>query len=136
MTSWAEIQQQVQQRAADRCEYCRMHQSLQGATFHVEHVVPQSHGGSSQFDNLAWACPSCNLHKSNRVELEIGEEIVPFFNPRRDDWNNHFRWDGYQITGLTQTGRATVEALLLNHDRRVQIRQAEELFDLFPPQDD
>ena len=28
----------VRARAGDRCEYCRMHQSLQGATFHVEHV--------------------------------------------------------------------------------------------------
>lgn len=32
MTSWPEIQQQVAQRATGRCEYCRMHQSLQGAT--------------------------------------------------------------------------------------------------------
>jgi len=43
----------VEARAAGRCAYCRMHQSLQGATFHVEHVVPQARGGHSQLDNLA-----------------------------------------------------------------------------------
>ena len=43
----------VRSRAGDRCEYCRMHQSLQGATFHVEHVRPASAGGPSSPDNLA-----------------------------------------------------------------------------------
>jgi hypothetical protein len=32
-------------------------------------------------------------------------------------------------------GRATVFALDLNHPRRLLIREAEELFDLFPPTD-
>ena len=56
---------EVEQRAAGRCEYCRMHQSLQGATFHVEHIVPTVLGGSSTLSNLAWACPGCNLQKSD-----------------------------------------------------------------------
>ena len=42
----------VQERADQRCEYCRMHQSLQGATFHVEHIVPSSRGGVSASDYL------------------------------------------------------------------------------------
>jgi hypothetical protein len=37
MTSWTEFGRQVEQRAVGRCEYCKMHQTLQGATFHVEH---------------------------------------------------------------------------------------------------
>ena len=37
---------EVEQRAEWRCEYCRMHQSLPGATFHVEHIVPTVQGGS------------------------------------------------------------------------------------------
>jgi len=134
----SEIDRQVQQRAAGRCEYCRMHQSLQGATFHVEHIMPRSRGGLSQLDNLAWACPSCNLHKSDRVEVPLPDtdEMVPLFNPRGDNWQDHFRWDGYHITGLTAIGRATVDALYFNHDRRLKIREAEELFELFPPHDD
>ena len=135
MTSRRAIERHVEARAVDRCEYCRMHQSLQGATFHVEHVIPLSRGGHSQIDNLAWACPSCNLHKANRIdaiEPDTGNR-VPLFNPRSDDWEEHFRWDGYRIVGQTLIGRATVATLELNHPRRIQIRQAEQLFDLFPP---
>ncbi len=54
--SWAERQRIVSDRAGQRCEYCRMHQDLQGAVFHVEHIVPKSGGGSDELDNLAWAC--------------------------------------------------------------------------------
>jgi len=114
-----------------------MHQSLQGATFHIEHIVPQSRGGHTRLDNLAWACPGCNLHKANRVKSndpESGNQ-VPLFNPRVDNWNAHFRWDGYRVVGLTPIGRTTVAALDLNHPRRIQIREAEELFALFPPTD-
>jgi hypothetical protein len=35
--------------------------------------------------------------------------------------------------GQTPIGQATVAALALNHPRRLQIRQAEALFELFPP---
>ena len=45
MTFSIETLRLVSTRAGDRCEYCRMHQSLQGATFHVEHIVPRSRGG-------------------------------------------------------------------------------------------
>ena len=125
----------VEQRAAGRCEYCRMHQSLQGATFHVEHIIPRSRGGTSELQNLAWACPGCNLHKSNRVEVsaEPSGAVVRLFHPRRDVWDEHFCWQGLQIIGLTSTGQATIETLLFNNPRRIKIREAESLFKLFPP---
>jgi hypothetical protein len=113
-----------------------MHQSLQGATFHIEHIVPSSAGGSDGADNLALACPSCNLGKSNRVRVTDPqtEQEVPLFNPRADRWSDHFAWDeGWRIAGLTPTGRATVAALDFNHPRRLLIREAEEYFNLFPP---
>ncbi len=78
--------------------------------------------------------PSCNLHKANRIDAvdpDTGNK-VPLFNPRSGHWDEHFRWDGYRIVGQTPIGRATVAALELNHPRRIQMRQAEELFDLHP----
>jgi HNH endonuclease len=135
VTGWADVVREVVARAGERCEYCRMHQALQGATFHVEHTVPSSRGGTDDLANLAWACPACNLHKSDRtsaVDPDSGA-VVPLFNPRTDRWAEHFRWDGYEIRGITPTGRAAVFALDLNHPRRVMIRRAEEMFDLFPP---
>ena len=132
--SWAEVVRFVEARAKQRCEYCRMHQSLQGATFHLEHVVPRSRGGSDDPDNLALACPGCNLHKSDRMEVADPDSnaTVPLFNPRKDRWAEHFRWEGYRTIGLTVIGRATAFALDLNHPRRILIRRAEELFELFP----
>jgi hypothetical protein len=115
-----------------------MHQSIQGATFHLEHVIPRSRGGSSDLDNLAWACPSCNLHKADRVEGADPEtlKVTSLFNPRHDRWTDHFEWRDFEIVGLTPTGRVTATALHLNHSRRLLIRQAETAFGLFPPDAD
>jgi hypothetical protein len=135
--TWEEVARLVETRAGQRCEYCRMHQSLQGASFHIEHIIPRSGGGSDNPDNLALACPSCNLHKSDRTEVtdpDSGEK-TQLFNPRRNRWRDHFRWDDYQIVGLTPIGRASVAALDFNHPRRLLIRHAEELLELLPPDD-
>ena len=37
-------------------------------------------------------------------------ETVPLFNPRTHRWDEHFRWEGYYLTGLTPIGRATIRA--------------------------
>jgi hypothetical protein len=136
MTSRAELERLAANRAADRCEYCLMHQSLQGARFHLEHIVPTTRGGNTELQNLAWACPSCNLRKSDRVQVVDPEcdGTVPLFNPRSHSWNEHFAWDDYHIVGLSSIGVATIVALDLNHPRRVRIRQAEQIFGLFPPE--
>ncbi len=135
MKSSSDLAQAVQERAAGRCEYCLMHQALQGATFHVEHVVPRSRGGNSRLDNLAWSCPGCNLRKSDRIQAidPTSGEFIPLFNPRIDHWQDHFSWDDREIVALTPVGRATLNALELNHPRRLLIRQAEGQFKLFPP---
>ncbi len=125
MTSLSEFSRAVERCAAGRGEYCRMHQSLQGATFHVEHIILRSRGGKSEIENLAWACLGCNFHKSNRVEVTApdDQEPVPPFHPRRHEWDEHFCSEGYQVIGITRIGRATVETLVLNHERRIKIRQ-------------
>lgn len=133
--SWAELVESVKNRAGQRCEYCRMHQALQGATFHVEHIVSRSAGGPTESENLALACPSCNFHKSDRVQVAdpASGEAVKLFHPRQDQWANHFSWQEYRVVGKTSIGRATVEALSMNEERHIFIRQAEEQFGLFPP---
>lgn len=136
MSARRDLELAVEQRAGGRCEYCRMHQSLQGASFHVEHATPRSKGGSDGLDNLAWACPSCNLRKSDRtaaVDPDVGI-TAPLFNPRRDRWDQHFTWLEYQVFGVTSIGRATVTALEFNAPRRLLIRQVELAFGLFPPE--
>jgi hypothetical protein len=131
----ADLDRKVRRRAKDRCEYCRIHQSLQGATFHVEHIVPTRHGGETCLENLALACPSCNLQKSDRLLVLDSDSAthVRLYHPRLDDWAEHFCWDGFAATGVTDIGRATVSALDFNHPRRLRIREAESRFGLFPP---
>src|SRR4051812_45331434 len=92
---------QVERRAKDRCEYCLMHQQLQGATFHIEHIVPESSGGPDELSNLCLACPSCNLHKSDRTVVTDPETgaLVPLFHPRHNQWSDHFEWQDYQLFG-------------------------------------
>ena len=78
---------------------------------------------------------SCNLHKADRTTSHANPDTaaVAFFNPRSDVWTEHFEWDDYTLVGKTEAGRVTIQALDLNHERRIKIRQAEQLFGLFPP---
>jgi hypothetical protein len=68
-------------------------------------------------ENLALACPGRNLHKAGRVSAidPVTEEEVQLFHPILQLWSDHFRFKGYQVDGLTAVGRATVDALDLNH---------------------
>ncbi len=62
--SWAERQRIVSARAGQRCEYCRMHQELQGAVFHVEHLVA-----------------ALNLNHERRVRIRHVEARFGLFSP-------------------------------------------------------
>jgi HNH endonuclease len=106
-----------------------------GATFHVEHVIPVSLDGRSILANLVLACPSCNLHKSNRIKAidPQTQEEVALFHPRHDDWGQHFGFVDFTIVGKTKCARATIDLLNLNHSRKLKVREAEALFELFPP---
>jgi len=49
--------------------------------------------------------------------------LVPFFNPRTQEWAVHFVWEGVRIRPLTAEGRVTVKILRLNDTDRVTERQ-------------
>ncbi|WP_437785618.1 HNH endonuclease [Sorangium sp. So ce1097] len=66
----AALQRRVRERAANRCEYCRLSQAGQEATFHVDHVQPRQEGGLTTLENLALACVSCSLRKGARTHGE------------------------------------------------------------------
>ena len=93
--------------------------------FHVEHVVPRQHKGSSDIENLALACPKCNLNKGTNlttVDPETGL-VVPIFNPRLDNWTDHFRLSSGTVIGITDIGRATVRLLRMNVLKRIELRK-------------
>lgn len=117
----------VRRRASDRCEYCTIHQEDEPFfRYQVEHIIPRKHNGADGLDNLALACPPCNLHKGSNIagiDPEAGA-IVPLFHPRRDQWKEHFRMEQGWIIGRTPVGRATLEVLQRNRAFRVEIRRA------------
>lgn len=135
MSVTEELSRTVRARAGGRCQYCLMHESLQGATFHIEHIIPKCKGGRTDLGNLALACPACNLHKAGKVAVidPSGGGEVRLFHPITQLWPEHFRLKGYQIEGVTPAGVVTVEALKMNHPRRQRIRAVERVFGLYPP---
>ena len=110
------LTRQVWQRAAGRCEYCRLPAEFFPLTFHVDHITPRQHGGVTELDNLALACLHCNRHKGpNLAGLDpINGELVKLFHPRRDFLGDHFEWHGTDLIGRTAIGRATVRVLAIN----------------------
>jgi hypothetical protein len=136
----AHLQDEVRRRAKYLCEYCHASERWQYVSFTVDHIMPLSLGGGDGLENLALACFHCNRRKANRVSvvvIETGYEI-PLFNPRIDDWKEHFLWsaDGLSIMGKTLMGQATVEALALNRERVFSIRAADKEVGRHPPQGD
>lgn len=113
------IREIVRSRANNRCEYCQTAQEISGAQMHIEHIIPHSQGGRSEQENLCLACAWCNSYKGAKTEAIDPQtnELAPLFNPRILQWPDHFQWhdDGITITGLTATGRATVNALKMNN---------------------
>ena len=123
----APLRRLVIQRAANRCEYCGLAQVSQIATFHIDHVVPVVAGGETSESNLALACVSCSLRKAARLtalDPETGQ-VAPIFNPRTNEWHDHFQWQGVSVVGSTAVGRATIEALALNRPSVLLIREEE-----------
>jgi hypothetical protein len=93
-------------------------------TFHVEHIQARQHIKDDSPDNLALACPHCNLHKGpNLTSIDPDSaEVVELFNPRKQTWSDHFELDGALVFGLTQPGSVTVRLLNMNAEEQVEIR--------------
>lgn len=130
----------IRQRAGYLCEYCHTSEQWQSVPFTIDHILPVSLGGSNDLENLALACFTCNRQKSNQIEAldPHSGKTVPIFNPRQEQWSEHFVWsaDKLYIVGRTSIGRATVNALILNRDRIVIIRSADLVVNRHPPKDD
>ncbi len=121
------LKQQVETRADGCCEYCQSQNRFSPDPFSIEHIVPSSKDGSSQLNNLAYACQGCNNCKYNHTEAidPLTGKTVPLFHPRQQHWSEHFTWseDYTEIIGVTPTGRATVERLRMNRTGMVNLRR-------------
>ena len=124
------VKRDVATRANARCEYCLLAEQVSLYKFHIEHIKSLEHEGTNDLDNLAYCCPDCNYHKGSDIGTfsEDGESLIRFYNPRRDQWQDHFELDNGAIHGITDIGRATVKLFKLNAIDRLIFRQ--QLIDL------
>lgn len=135
MNIHAGLRAKVAKRACHRCEYCRLSQKGQEATFHVDHIIPVVSGGKTVSENLALSCVSCSLRKGARRSASdplTGIEAL-LFHPRQETWCVHFVWKGDRVLGITPTGRATVDSLKMNRLIAVAIRKEERFHGRHPP---
>lgn len=114
-------------RARHICEYCHAPEAVFNLPFEVEHITPQARGGSSNDDNLALSCRSCNLYKSDAVSVfdDATQTDVRLFDPRRDAWDDHFHVneESGAIEGLTDIGRGTLRRLRINNPAQIAARK-------------
>ncbi len=116
---------QIRERAEQRCEYCHKPESVEVYPFHIEHIIPLKHDGTSEPENLAWACFQCNVAKGTDIagyDTETGD-LTPLYNPRTQPWGDHFQLhENGMIEGITPIGRVTVRLLQINASEQVEIR--------------
>ena len=120
----AGLRQQVRRRAKNRCEYCLLAEQDAFFPHEPDHIISEKHGGATTAKNLALSCFDCNRFKGSDIASldPVTGNLVPLFNPRTDDWENHFQIDDGMICTLTAIGRATERLLRLNLPARVEIR--------------
>lgn len=124
-------------RAHGLCEYCQTAQIIV-VSMEIDHIIAEIHGGQTRADNLCLACQGCNSFKQDSqtgIDSETGHEI-PLFNPRTQQWHEHFRWkdDGTVIVGVSESGRATVARLRMNREGVVASRRLWVQAGWHPPQ--
>jgi HNH endonuclease len=128
------LRQLVSERAQGKCEYCRIHQDFSIYTHEVDHSVALKHGGETIAENLVLSCLPCNRYKgSDLTSIDpITGKITPLFNPRNQNWVDHFKLEESCVLGLTPAGRTTVFLLKFNSSARLLIRQALISQELYP----
>jgi HNH endonuclease len=120
------LRQQVIARASQACEYCCLPDTLSFYPHEVDHVIAIKHGGQTTEGNLAYACWRCNRYKESDLgsfDPETGAFCF-LFNPRTQNWPEHFRCEDEIISRLTPAGRTTANLLKFNISERIQERKS------------
>lgn len=63
-------------RDKGHCVYCNKKLALRTST--IDHVIPKSRGGKTNFQNVVIACGKCNWQKSNKTPEEAGMTLTSY----------------------------------------------------------
>ena len=68
-------------RDGNRCQYCG--KRFPTGELSLDHVMPRSRGGGTDWENIVCACVKCNVRKGGRTPLEAGMKLTkPPIKPR------------------------------------------------------
>lgn len=115
----------VAKRAGNVCEYCLVHEDDLVFGCQIDHILSIKHGGETVPENLAYSCLVDNVNKGSDLGSVVppNKKLIRFFNPRTDEWNEHFEHSNGFINPKTKIGEATARILQFNAPERVQRRQ-------------
>lgn len=111
----------VARRANYSCEYCLVHEDDIFFSCEIDHIISLKHGGSHDFNNLAYSCPFCNKNKGSDLGSMLlpDTSIIRFFNPRQDKWEDHFYVEEVTICPKTEIGAVTEKIFNFNQLDRI-----------------
>lgn len=135
MARWIsdELRRTIADRAKLLCEYCLIAEADTFYGCEVDHIISLKHGGSSELENLAYACALCNRAKGSDIgSISAAGEFARFFNPRTDRWAEHFRLGAAVVRPLTIVGEVTARILGFNDSARLHEREEMILFGKYP----
>lgn len=75
------------------CQYCGRREAHE--IFTIDHIVPRSLGGKTDWSNCVLACGPCNRRKGGRTPVEAGMKLLS--TPRRPDWSVVSRHEGARV---------------------------------------
>ena len=67
------LRERIIERDGRRCVYCD--DDLSSAEIHMDHVIPESQGGETTYNNLQVTCRKCNLAKGVLTESEFTQRL-------------------------------------------------------------
>jgi len=71
-----------------QCQYCSEHLGKNKGT--IDHIVPRSRGGASDYANCVACCKECNTYKGNKTLAEVGFTLKNV--PRRPTFIGLYRF--------------------------------------------
>jgi hypothetical protein len=119
-----ELTGRVWLRAANRCEYCQLPSQYHPAPFQIDHIIARQHAGETELASLALCCLHCNVRKGPNIagiDPATGA-LTRLYNPRGENWAEHFAWSGAVLIGLTAIARVTIQVLGMNEPDLLEVR--------------
>jgi 5-methylcytosine-specific restriction endonuclease McrA len=87
----AQVRELIQDLYGNRCFGCDARKTVE-RELHIDHIIPQSKGGTSAFRNLQPLCERCGNIKGDRLPEEVEVCSTIFFGPYPSDSYEGLFW--------------------------------------------